>query len=156
MRLRNLLRRSRAEQRLLVAALGWVVCIRTGLWLLPFRILRPAVERAGRKPRSEVTDEQFAAQIKWAVSNASRFIPRATCVTQALAAQMLLARRGFASEVCYGVGRQEGRIIAHAWLESGGRAIIGDGRLERLMPLAPLERRMRERRRHEEASTAII
>lgn len=144
--LRNLLRRSAEEQRLLVAALCWVACIRAGLWLLPFRILRPLVEHAGRNPGPTVTDELVGARVAWAISNATRFVPRATCVTQALAARILLARRGFASEVCYGIGRPRGRVIAHAWLESGGRVIVGDESLEFLMPLAALERRARDRR----------
>jgi len=145
MRLRKFLRRSREEQRLLVTALYWVACIRAGLWLLPFRILRPVVEHACRNPGPEVTDELVVARVAWAISSAARFVPRATCVTQALAARILLARRGLASEVCYGVGRRQGRIIAHAWLESGGRVIVGGERLESLLPLAPLERRMGER-----------
>ena len=145
MRLRKFLRRSREEQRLLVTALYWVACVRAGLWLLPFRILRPVVDRAARNPGPEVTDELVAARVAWAISNAARLVPRATCVTQALAARILLARRGLASEVCYGVGRRQGRIIAHAWLESGGRVIVGGERLESLLPLAPLERRMGER-----------
>ena len=156
MRLRKFLRRSREEQRLLVTALYWVACIRAGLWLLPFRILRPVVDRAARNPGPEVTDELVAARVAWAISNAARLVPRATCVTQALAARILLARRGLASEVCYGVGRRQGRIIAHAWLESGGRVIVGGERLESLLPLASLERRMRERRIRAETSAANL
>jgi hypothetical protein len=144
--LRKFLRRSREEQRLFVAALCWAALIRVGLWLLPFRTLRPLVDRAGRTPRAEAADEVVAGRVAWAITNAARFVPRATCVTQALAARILLARRGFASEVCYGVGRPRERVIAHAWLESGGRVIVGDEGLERLMPLAGLERRARDRR----------
>ncbi len=129
----------------MVGALCWVACIRVALWLLPYRIVRPLVDRAGRTPERDA-DELTAARVAWAISNAARFVPRATCVTQALAARRLLARRGWASEVCYGVGRLRGRVIAHAWLESGGRVIVGDQRLESLLPLASLERRTRERR----------
>lgn len=139
--LRNLLRRSGTEQGLLVSALCWVACIRAALWLLPYRIVRPLVDRGARKPERDA-DELTAARVAWAVSSAARFVPRATCVTQALAARRLLARCGLASEVCYGVGRLRGRVIAHAWLESGGRVIVGDQRLESLLPLASLERRM--------------
>ena len=144
--LRNFLRRSGEEQRLFVAALCWVAWIRAALWVLPFRIVRPLADRAARHPGTEVADEFVAARVVWAISNAARFVPRATCVPQALAARILLARRGFASEVCYGVGRPQERVIAHAWLESGGRVIVGDEGLELLMPLAALERRATGRR----------
>ena len=153
--LRNLLRRSRDEQKLFAAALCWVACIRAALWLLPFRTIRPLVERVGVNRGSQPTTEPIAARVAWAVSHAVRLVPGAACVAQALAARILLARRGLASEVCYGVGRLDGRVIAHAWLESGGRVIVGDSTLE-LMPLAALERRMKERRGLAEARTVNI
>ena len=155
MRLRNFLRRSREEQKLLITALCWVACVRAGLWLLPFRILRPVVDRASRNAGPDVADELVAARVAWAISSAARCVPGATCLTQAMAARILLARRGFTSEVCYGVNRVPGRIAAHAWLESGGRVIVGGDRLETWLPLAPLERRVRERRMRAETSAAI-
>ncbi|HYD47329.1 MAG TPA: lasso peptide biosynthesis B2 protein, partial [Terriglobales bacterium] len=137
MRLGKFLRRSRREQKLLVTAFGWVVGVRVALWLLPFRILRPVVESAGSRAAPPLTDERLAAQVGWAVTTAARFVPQASCVTQAVAARMLLARLGLASELCYGVGRAGEQVIAHAWLESGGRVIVGNQSLESLIPLAP-------------------
>ncbi len=66
------------------------------------------------------------ARIAWAVRNASRLVPRSTCLVQALAARHLLARHGFAANVVIGVARQhETGFDAHAWVEYQGAVLIG-------------------------------
>jgi hypothetical protein len=60
-----------------------------------------------------------------AVSTMARLIPKATCLTQALALQLILAYRGYASELRIGVKHDESGISAHAWLLSNDRIAIG-------------------------------
>jgi hypothetical protein len=49
-----------------------------------------------------------------------------TCLTQALAAQVLLARSGDQSDLRIGVTRDSnGKFLAHAWLERQGAVLIG-------------------------------
>jgi hypothetical protein len=66
-------------------------------------------------------------RIEWAVSRASRCVPGTRhCLTQALAAKLLLARRGVLTQLRIGVAKdQAGLLRAHAWLESDGAAIFG-------------------------------
>lgn len=66
-------------------------------------------------------------RVRWAILRASLFVPGAQhCLTQALAAQVLLARCGRPTELRIGVAKDEkGRLKAHAWLESEGAAIFG-------------------------------
>jgi hypothetical protein len=53
-------------------------------------------------------------------------VPGASCLTQALAAQYLLARSGHRSQLRVGVAQDpSGRLLAHAWLVSDGRVVIG-------------------------------
>ena len=60
------------------------------------------------------------------VRRVSRYVPAASCLTQALATQVLLGRRGQVSSLRIGVTRSaEGELKAHAWLESNGEIIIG-------------------------------
>ena len=59
-----------------------------------------------------------------AVEAAAGIIP-ATCLTQALAAQFLLARAGHRSAFRIGVMTIEGKLKAHAWLEQTGGIVIG-------------------------------
>ena len=72
---------------------------------------------------------------------AGRHLPGAgTCLTQALAAEVLLRRQGYPSLLHIGVLRgEEGQLEAHAWLKSGDKVVIGGGELERYTPLALLE-----------------
>ena len=65
-------------------------------------------------------------RIVWAVRHVSRLVPMATCLTQALAAQTMLARSGVASTLTLGVDpERKARFEAHAWLEMEGRAVLG-------------------------------
>ena len=61
-----------------------------------------------------------------AIEIAARRIPRATCLTQAIAAQLLLARYGNASTLRLGVLTSSGQFKAHAWVEHNGGIVIGD------------------------------
>ena len=72
-------------------------------------------------------DLAVAEQVVWAVTVASRYVPgRTTCLSLALTVQGVLARRGHPSRLHIGVVRgAEGQVDAHAWVECGGRVLIG-------------------------------
>ena len=106
--------------------------IRLGLWLLPFERLRSLLGRAARQGCRASAD-----RVVWAVGAASRYVPMSTCLTQALAAQVLLGGAKHPASVRIGVARAEGgRLRAHAWVESEGKVLIGG--LEDLAHYAPL------------------
>jgi hypothetical protein len=65
-----------------------------------------------------------AARTPWAVRAASRRVPGATCLTQALALQALLERAGRRCRVEIGVAKNES-FEAHAWLVCGNDVLIG-------------------------------
>ncbi|HEX8917868.1 MAG TPA: lasso peptide biosynthesis B2 protein, partial [Chloroflexota bacterium] len=61
-----------------------------------------------------------------AVVGASRSIPRASCLTQAIAGRWLLASYGHPSQVHIGAARDnDGRLELHAWLDCNGTIVIG-------------------------------
>jgi len=65
----------------------------------------------------------------WAVRVASTCVPQATCLTQALAAQVLFVRYQYPAVVHIGVARAQSErstFQAHAWLESNGQTMIGE------------------------------
>jgi hypothetical protein len=111
-----------ADRRLVLRALWSVVAIRARLALRPF----PDVDRAtNRKPSTPKPGPVAPPRIAWAVRAVSRYVPGATCLTQALAARSLLAAEGTASRLQLGMARIDGRPQAHAWLESDGAIVIG-------------------------------
>jgi len=128
-----------AEQRLFVRALFLVGAIRLGLSLVPFQTLRRVVARmAAASPKARQSDH--TREIPWAVAAASRLVPNASCLTQALAVQVLLGRGGQQSRLRIGVATgEEGRLKAHAWVESQGRVVIGDSGLEHFTLLPAIE-----------------
>jgi len=101
--------------------------MRLALSLLDFSSLMRLLERLHHS-RSEVlaTDPLLVEKIAWAVQAAARHVPRATCLTQALAAQTWLKRRGFPADLHIGVARDSRKQFqAHAWVVSDGKVIIG-------------------------------
>ena len=67
-----------------------------------------------------------AARVAWSVRVVSRLVPFASCLTQAQACQLLLARRGMASRLCLGVREgRSGGFEAHAWLICEDRLVLG-------------------------------
>ncbi len=117
-----------SEQRLLIGA--WVVVglVRLGLCLLPYRTLcallgrfEQAKGRHGAHKPSVPVD-----RIVWAVKAASRILPSATCLTQAMASKALLRRNGYLPTLRIGATKNgSGEFLAHAWLEYEGRVLIG-------------------------------
>src|SRR5438128_11911359 len=95
-RLGKFLRLAHAERVLLVEATLLLGAIGLGLRLLPFGRLRDLLDRLSR-PRHGLRRQTplSAARIAWAVERVSRVVPGArSCLVQAPAAQVLLARRG--------------------------------------------------------------
>jgi hypothetical protein len=131
-RIKRFARLSLAEQVLLLCALFLVSAIRLGLLLFPFRLLQRFAQRPGRKSNAT----HSAGQYVWAVRAVSRYVPGATCLTQALAAQTFLARSGHASHIEIGVRKDEQpRFLAHAWVVSGDQIVIGGAAADGYVPL---------------------
>ena len=125
--LRTLLKLTKAERRLLATALPLVVVLRIALWVLPSPTILRMVRGLGRGRPGAPSLIAEPTSVTWAVEAASRRVPGATCLTQALAAQLLLRRHGFDSQLRLGVARDiGGEFRAHAWLERQGRIVLGE------------------------------
>jgi len=120
-------RLSPAEKRVLVFATFLVASTRLGLSVVPVQTTRRMLRWLAPLPgQCRAVDCHSVSQLTWAVRAAGRFVPRATCLTQALAGQALLARYGHAARLRAGVARDEqGKIEGHAWLEHGGEVVVG-------------------------------
>jgi Transglutaminase-like superfamily len=118
---------STADKCLLAKAMLLVWLIRLGLWLLPFRILRQLLTTLGRESATLSKEEPPRTdRIAWSVAVTSKYVPAASCLTQALVTKFLLGRCGYQALVRIGVARDEtGKFHAHAWVESDGKVIIG-------------------------------
>lgn len=127
---------TKTEQMLLLRTLLVVGLVRAGLWVLPFR----AMQRFAFKPRKNRAAPYPVEKIVWAVRAVSRRVPGATCLTQALAAQVLLSRSGYNPRVEIGVAKNErNQFRAHAWLVLGDQVLIGGSGVESYTPLVAWE-----------------
>jgi hypothetical protein len=121
-KLRTFRRFTSRERRLALDAMAWMAAVRLGLWLMPFRKMQRLCARLGSPRHKE--KNAGAVEIALAVRLAGRYVPRATCLVQAFAAQILLGRHGHPAEVHIGVAL-DGGFQAHAWVKSGGAVLIG-------------------------------
>lgn len=115
------------KKKLLGQSLIAVSAVRLSLWVFPFKALNhwlgffAAADSDDRKVESNVVED-----VANAVQACSRYVPYASCLTQALAARTLLGLRGQNSQLKIGVDRdEEGKFMAHAWVEIDGKIIIG-------------------------------
>jgi Transglutaminase-like superfamily len=130
------------ERRLLLRAVLLVAAARIALWTLPFSLVRRLF---GGPPSQACVVTPYLTKISprrlaWAVQASARRIPRASCLTQALALQSLLAKTGRSGQVRVGVSKDAERgFEAHAWLEHQGEILVGNnGELDRFSPILTL------------------
>ncbi len=97
------------------------------LRLLPFKKLQALYAGASEAETPAETPVADAERIVWAARVvARRMLGSKPCLTQALTVQWFLRREGIPSALRIGVMKADGgQLKAHAWLESGGRIIIG-------------------------------
>jgi Transglutaminase-like superfamily len=136
--LRKFVGLSPAERWLVIKAALLLGSTKLGLKLLPFRLLRRLTDSLSRPTAWVPAPDRFSAEkIAWAVELVGRYVP-STCLSRALSAQVLLARRGYPVLLHFGVVKEGERFLAHAWLESEGQVVVGGYALEPYMPLGTL------------------
>jgi hypothetical protein len=137
--LRRWLNLPRAEKRLFLAALAWVVLFRASLWILPLRFVM-GLSRRVSVPRSAPPVEDIIPLIRRAVGRAARYMPRATCLTRSLSIHTMLSRRGIVTQLRIGVVKDPaGNFLAHAWLERDGAKLFPGEEVERYLPFPAID-----------------
>jgi hypothetical protein len=111
------------ERLLLVRAFLMVGVARTCLWLLPADAARRFASLWARYLTARFSTT--VGPLIWAVRIASQYVPKATCLTQAVALQALLTRSGYDSRIEIGVAKVDGGFEAHAWVACGDQVLIG-------------------------------
>lgn len=119
---------------LLLEAAALLAVSRLALIFIPFpwlaRRMGDFVQPADARRRATLTDPHHAAlaqEVSWAVTRAARHVPfEAVCLPQAMAARLMLSRRGVKSVMHFGamLGREK-PLDAHAWLDAAGVEVTG-------------------------------
>jgi hypothetical protein len=143
-RIVKFLRLSGRDRALLLQAFCLLVGTRLALKTVRFATVRVALAGVAaignRSPRPVAAGDDEQQRVVWAVQTAGRvFSVFSTCLTNALAAHVLLARRGYLSNLRIGVTRdQKGEFTAHAWLERQGAILIGGDASDGFTPMPAL------------------
>jgi hypothetical protein len=124
------------QRALLAEAVLCLLTARLALILIPFpRLARglgafvppsdPRVAQA--RARTAPARARLAEDIGWAVTRAARYVPfKAVCLPQAMAARVMLERRGVRSVMHFGAAKgTEKPLDAHAWLDAAGVEVTG-------------------------------
>jgi hypothetical protein len=93
-----------------------VPAIRLALAVMPLKRVHAYLRRAS--VRSATSHRPPVRDLEWAVQAVGRRVPGATCLTQALALELLLMRSGYDARMEIGVARVNGHFEAHAWVET--------------------------------------
>ena len=124
------------RRALVVEAVLWLTLARLALIFIPFprlakhlgAFVSPADARAlhdavSTGPRCAAV----ATEVGWAVTRAARYVPlKAVCLPQAMAARIMLNRRGIASVMHFGAAKGDEKAFdAHAWLDAAGIEVTG-------------------------------
>jgi hypothetical protein len=113
---------SRTHRGLVLRAACALAWYRVALAFLPVRSLA-----ASRAARQSAAPAGFTpAEAAWAVRAVANRIPGTRCLARALALRSLLRRAGFEAELRMGVRLEDGRLLAHAWIDCGAQALDDD------------------------------
>lgn len=124
------------RRKLAAEAAFWLLLARLALIFVPFSILArhlgsfrsPADARALQGRTMISRDEvRLAVEVGWAVTRVAHHLPfEAKCLPQAMAARIMLKRRGVASVMHFGAAKGRDKPIdAHAWLDAAGIEVTG-------------------------------
>lgn len=134
-----LLSMARKKDYAALAGIFVLLChVRLGLSFSSFNAMRARLLPASVKSDLPPKLKSDPYQLAWQVRSLARFVPHASCLTQALTLQTLLHRRGIASELKLGVRRTDKNgLAAHAWVICEGKVLLG-GSSRELAAFAPI------------------
>ncbi len=113
------------DRLLLSEALLCLTIASLSISLLTFRSVARFMS-SGRKAVAPAPTP-LARRIAWALNACANRVPwKAVCFQRAVAAHMMLRRRGWAAAINYGIRREDdGELAAHVWARSGDVDVIG-------------------------------
>jgi hypothetical protein len=116
-------------------ALFFLAIARVALWFIPANKILTWTARA---PRRVCRFSGFEVDwISWAIeSEEVDHWLHSVCLPRAIAAQLMLRRRGIHSRSCLGVRHHDRKLIAHAWVEVGARVMVGEREYRRFTKVA--------------------
>jgi hypothetical protein len=114
--------------RLIFLGLDLLVQIAYAAWTVRFVPFKRYSARLKSNPLAQPSPVQLARDIRRIINMVSFILAeRSKCLICAIAAKRVLARRGYSSELSFGVNPTATPMVAHAWLVAGSVIVTGRG-----------------------------
>ena len=114
--------------RLVFLGLELLVQISHAAWTVRFVPFKHYSAGLKNDPLAEPPPVQLARDIRRIINLVSfMLVERSKCLICGIAAKRALARRGFSSELSFGVNPSATPMVAHAWLVAGSVVVTGRG-----------------------------
>ena len=130
------LKLSNNKKSLFIKSFILIIFIRISLTILSFSNVKKISKRFS-KPNNNQKINLPTEDIVRSIQVVSTYVPKATCLTQALTAQILLYRHNHPSKLKIGVMKKDD-FEAHAWLEINNEIILGESE-EKYIPILDLD-----------------
>ena len=117
---------SSKDKKVAMESFFWVIWIRIMLWLFPFTKVQRRVEKRVSQYYNVSNPIFYKSKLRIMIMVASKYVPRATCLVQALAGYILFSKHGYNTSIKIGVLTENGEFEAHAWLEHDEKVVLGE------------------------------
>ena len=114
------------EKKVALNSFLWVIRIRIMLWMFHFSTVQNRVQKIACNYNSTPKNTITMNRLRIIIVAASRYVPRATCLVQALAGYILFSKYGYNTSIKIGVLTENGEFEAHAWLEYDEKVVLGE------------------------------
>ena len=94
------------EKILALESLFWVTVVRVMIWIFPFSFVQKRVQKIANYLSPDELDKVLKVRIdriRMMIVITSRYIPKATCLVQAMAGHILFSRYGYNTIIKIGV-----------------------------------------------------
>lgn len=122
------------EKMALAEATFFLIMIKVMILLFPLRWYKNmlGVQNKNRDFAPDLITMHVISLVSRAIARSRKIIPwKNQCLTEAIAAKLLLRRRGVVSTLYLGVNRDNNKMTAHAWLCCGKLFVTGKRGMEK-------------------------
>ncbi|MFA0832413.1 MAG: lasso peptide biosynthesis B2 protein [Methanobacterium formicicum] len=113
------------DKRVAIESLFWLSMVRIMIWVFPFYSVQKKVQKIVSRYNDNGKNVPMY-RIRLMLLVAARYVPKSTCLVQALAGHILFSKYGYPTSIKIGVLTENGEFEAHAWLESDDKVVLGE------------------------------
>ena len=120
------LRLSSRDKVVVIQSIYWLIIIRIMIWIFPFHFVQKKVQKIAGHTNPNVNSSVSMSKMSVMILVSARYVPRVTCLVQALAGFILFSKYGYMTSIKIGVLTENGEFEAHAWLEHDDKVVLGE------------------------------